>query len=115
MNTYTSIGGARAIRTTTRALRESCIISNRVPFVAASMSGAPMCYDAGRMSGPECAAYLDASAAGTIDYVVRSYATPIAWFDRERGWVMPATRYSVTTSKHQSIVRAALRGEQVTA
>lgn len=60
-------------------------------------------------------------------YVVRSYQTPIAWWlttpadlrdtdlvDRwldgaEAGhWVMPAIRYSLTTTEHQSLVRAAI-------
>lgn len=40
----------------------------------------------------------------SIDYVIRSYDTPIAWHDRELGWVMPACKYSRTTTRHQSIV-----------
>lgn len=53
-----------------------------------------------------------------IDYVVYSYATPIAWHvwnpgitgvsDPESYWVMPDTRYSVTTSRHQTKIRVAL-------
>jgi len=43
-----------------------------------------------------------------IDYVIYSYATPIAWHDKEAGWVVPDVRYSVTTSRHQGTVRAAL-------
>ena len=33
------------------------------------------------------------------DYVVWSYATPIAWHGR-RGWTVPDVRYSPTTSRH---------------
>ena len=43
-----------------------------------------------------------------ITYVILSYATPIAWHDSEVGWVVPAEVYSVTTSRHQGTVRAAL-------
>lgn len=46
------------------------------------------------------------------DYVVYSYSTPIAWHGK-RGWVMPDTRYSVTTSKSQGRIRFALHGEEV--
>jgi hypothetical protein len=40
-------------------------------------------------------------------YIVYSYATPIAWFGKI-GWVLPAIKYSQTTSRHQSIVRRAI-------
>jgi hypothetical protein len=43
-----------------------------------------------------------------VDYVVYSYATPIAWHDREAGWVAPDERYSTTSSRHQSRVAFAL-------
>jgi hypothetical protein len=45
-----------------------------------------------------------------VDYVIRSYATPIAWHDLEAGWIIPAEHYSVTTSKHQSLIRSAVSG-----
>lgn len=41
------------------------------------------------------------------DYVVYSYATPIAWH-AYGAWVVPATKYSMTTSHHQSRVNGAL-------
>lgn len=43
-------------------------------------------------------------------YVVFSYGTPIAWWS-SAGWVVPAELYSVTTLRHQNVVRGAL--EQV--
>lgn len=43
-----------------------------------------------------------------IAYTVYSHATPIAWYDDEEGWTMPLVRYSVTTSKVQNKIRAAL-------
>jgi len=45
---------------------------------------------------------------GVIDYVIYSYQTPIAWHDKESGWIVPDESYSVTTSRHQGTVRAAL-------
>lgn len=44
-------------------------------------------------------------------YVVMSYSTPIAWWGL-LGWVVPDVRYSVTTSKHQGVVRRALEREE---
>jgi hypothetical protein len=42
-------------------------------------------------------------------YVIYSFKTPIAWYDeRKSQWIVPAVRYSVTTSKHQNKVRTAL-------
>lgn len=44
-----------------------------------------------------------------MDYVVVSYATPIAWATPE-GWYVVGERFSVTTSRHQSQVRRGLAG-----
>lgn len=41
-------------------------------------------------------------------YVIYSYGTPIAWISAHGKWFVPEIRYSVTTSKHQSIVRGAV-------
>ena len=49
---------------------------------------------------------------GGIDrpvYVVRSYATVIAWQNYDGTWVVPDDQYSVTMSKHRDTVRRALR------
>ncbi|MFI5840562.1 hypothetical protein ACIA8K_12720 [Catenuloplanes sp. NPDC051500] len=42
-------------------------------------------------------------------YVVYSYETPIAWVTASRKRVIPDTKYSMTTSRHQGIVRRAWR------
>jgi hypothetical protein len=42
-------------------------------------------------------------------YVVYSYGTPIAWETRGGGWVLNRTKYSVTTSGHQSKIFDAIR------
>jgi len=44
-----------------------------------------------------------------IRYVVKSYATPIAWKLEDGSWVVPAEKYSITTSRHQSVVRRAVQ------
>lgn len=40
--------------------------------------------------------------------VVYSYVTPIAWRAANGTWRIPKERYSVTTSKHQGLVRRAI-------
>jgi hypothetical protein len=73
--------------------------------------------------GPKMPGYwaegrLHPSLRGSLaqaDYVVYSYGTPIAWHLRadyaaEAGhtWVVPAVKYSVTTSAHQNKIRTCL-------
>jgi hypothetical protein len=68
------------------------------------------------MPQPHRSEYYDRSEH--IDYTVLSYGTPIAWHDNERGWVMPDTKYSTTTSKAQGRIApgiAALNTEAVAA
>ena len=66
----------------------------------------------GRLTGMEKEELENYRKAGMIDYVVYSYATPIAYRIRENDnrfqWVVIGQRFSVTTSKHQGRVRAAL-------
>lgn len=45
----------------------------------------------------------DRAEAGAVSQVIYSYSTPIAWKDRDYGWIIPAVTYSATTSiKHQT-------------
>jgi hypothetical protein len=46
-------------------------------------------------------------ARDSCSYIVFSYRTPIAWLSNG-AWVVPTARYSVTTSQHQGLIRAAL-------
>lgn len=42
-------------------------------------------------------------------YVVYSYDTPIAWVDENGEVRIPDEKYSITTSRHQGIVRSYLK------
>lgn len=49
-------------------------------------------------------------ASGSVDYIVWSYWTPIAWHhqathDEPGRWFVPDVKYSVTTTQHQNVVR----------
>lgn len=95
------------IRTTTR---DACTIAralrNGEPFTTSgALSGEayPLIVGGGRLS------YDWASRIDRPVYVVRSYATAIAWQNYDGTWVVPDDKYSPTTSKHQSTVRRALR------
>lgn len=81
------------------------LIAERRPFKGNNLSGGEF-----RGMGQLHPAY-DAVAVSSAEYVVYSYATPIAWFIAG-SWVIPHERYSVTTSKHQNIVRNATRTTQ---
>lgn len=41
-------------------------------------------------------------------YVVFSYATPIGWWSLKHGWTISTDKHSVTTSKHQHVLRSAV-------
>lgn len=61
----------------------------------------------GRLSHKMHALYMEAVHNGEVTHTVMSYATPIAWRLAGGTWVIPEEKYSVTTSKHQGIVRVA--------
>jgi hypothetical protein len=81
------------------------VLTNRKPFHSASaMSGGDR-DGFGRLPYDERDRYCDDDP----EYVVFSYATPIAWYGPKNGWTIPDVKYSVTTTRHQSIVRMAVR------
>lgn len=65
----------------------------------------------GALQGATATAYVSTGrlpaewheSLGRADYVVTSYATPIAWHIPGEGWVRPEVRYSRTTSRHQGL------------
>lgn len=68
----------------------------------------------GRMPDAAYRLLVDASAhaaeLGEPLYVVHSYATPIAWGLEGDLLTVPDTRYSVTTSRHQSLTLGGVVG-----
>lgn len=56
-------------------------------------------WDSGQLSGPDNDRFRDDPLG--IEYVVYSYATPIAWWHRAYGWHIVSQKFSRTTSVHQ--------------
>jgi hypothetical protein len=87
---------------TTRA-KAPDFISSKMPFQASALSGVEGTTGPGLMSDDETREYRNSNPT----YTVRSYGTPIAWHG-DAGWQQSTTKYSSTTSRHQSIVKRAL-------
>lgn len=84
------------------------LIRDRIPFNGSNFQGVLMSLT------PECfepvmgmLPYTSLRDLEGAEYIVYSYATPIAWF-KNGGWQVPSYKYSVSTSRHQSIVRNAI-------
>jgi len=83
-------------------------IRNRQPFDAGNLRGTTYVLSYGVLPDNWRADLRERERH--ISYVVYSYATPIAWYDTERGeWTVPNVKYSITTSAHQANVDSALR------
>ena len=78
-------------------------IAGKRPFKANSMSGVEGSTDTGYMSPLESIHYKNANP----NYTVKSYGTPIAWHTESGGWHVSDSKYSSTTSRHQSLARRA--------
>ena len=90
-------------------------VAAHMPFRAGALSGEQF-YEGsstneGMMSGESYEQWRADCDAGHITYVVRSYYTPIAWCNIPGEWIVTTDKYSVTTSRHQGIVRRALAYE----
>jgi hypothetical protein len=86
--------------------RWSEALTDRKPFTSAgAMHGTDFPTSTGRLPADWTRTFH--ARRNFIDYAVMSYETPIAWHDTEAGWVVPAVTYSVTTTRHQAIVRSA--------
>lgn len=63
----------------------------------------------GRLEGIELFQFNRASDEGHIDFIVMSYNTPIAWYNKTlKRWHIVNDKFSVTTSKHQTVTRRAV-------
>lgn len=59
----------------------------------------------GRLDAQEFAKFKQEETS--VDYIVYSYDTPIAWHS-SNGWYVVEQKFSVTTSKHTNYVRRAI-------
>jgi len=87
-------------------------LRNRTPFkTSGALQGEPTygelwTYSRGELPGE----YWDKFITSGATYVVYSYLTPIAWENADGSWTVPDVKYSVTTSRHQSKIAAAVEG-----
>ena len=80
-------------------------IKERTPFITnGALSGSLASTGSGRMAPDLRERYY----ADKAIYTVLSYGTPIAWVRADGQWVVPADKYSLTTTRHQAQVRLAL-------
>jgi hypothetical protein len=94
-------------RLTTRGRETAEAIRDREPFTTSgALWAVPGDHGTGRLPEPWLAQYNAAWLARELDYVVYSYATPIAWHTAA-GWTFPDVKYSPTTSHHQGVLYAA--------
>lgn len=77
-------------------------IATRCRFSASNFFGTYECEGYGKLYG----GYWNEVDAAT--YIVYSYHTPIAWHI-DGYWTIPDEQYSPATSRHQSIVKEAMR------
>jgi len=90
-------------RLATRGRETAEAIANRETFKTSGAlkaeEGAVSAWDSGRLRGADLEQFYNSLA--DIEYVVYSYATPIAWWGPTCGWYRVEQKFSVTTTKHQ--------------
>ena len=81
------------------------LVARREPFTGSNLRGGPrgIFGSFGRLPHE----LRDQFYEDRPDYVVWSYATPIAWHGRH-GWTVPPVKYSPTTARHVSHVTRGL-------
>ena len=84
-------------------------IATRQQFTASALKGKFEQYrpQTGRLNVWESDKLTESRESSEGMYVVYSYDTPIAWFDSE-GWYVVSQKFSVTTSKHQNLIKRAI-------
>lgn len=85
-------------------------IETRQEFTASALSGVNVNLSGlngayGRLNAEEFARFKQDETR--IQYAVYSYGTPIAWHTEAQGWYIVEQKFSMTTSKHQNLVRKA--------
>ena len=86
-----------------RSANRDCgaLVARREPFIGSNLRGGPRGIFGSLGLLP--LHWRDTFYEDRPDYVVWSYATPIAWHGK-RGWIAPQVRYSPTTTRHVSHV-----------
>lgn len=84
------------------------LISAGQPFTGSNFWGVPNTFRyvySGRMPEPHAEEFDNATRLGMVDYIIYSYATPIAYrMTGTRTWIIPPVKYSPSTGKHQSML-----------
>lgn len=86
---------------TTRGIATATAIRDREPFTThgALAAGRLRHFGSGQLRGDDLDRWFDDYE--DLDYVVYSYATPIAWHTTSTGWYRVKAKFSMTTSHHQ--------------
>jgi len=86
-------------------------VDDFTPFKGNSISGTKVSENGyvsyGRLPEPFRKALLHGTLNGSVDFVIYSYATPIAWHACG-GWIAPPVEYSKTTTQHQNVIKTAI-------
>jgi len=85
-------------------------IATRQEFKASALSGKFEQYrpQTGRLNVWESDKLTESREGSEGMYVVYSYDTPIAWHTATLGWYVVSQKFSVTTSKHQNLIKRAI-------
>lgn len=120
------VGVQRPVRLRSRSdawHRFADVVDRRMPFTTStnSLRGTvrPESGNSGQLrSRHAAAANLWTADQRSIDYVIYSYQTPIAWHVTSEGvseWIYPNVKYSPTTSQHQAKIRNVLDADSTSA
>ena len=83
-------------------------IATQQEFKASALRGSGNYSGTGRLDEEQTAKL--AKDITSLNYIVYSYSTPIAWHTPE-GWYVVSQKFSTTTSKHTNYVRRAIASE----
>jgi hypothetical protein len=83
-------------------------IATREEFKASALTGSTYSQGCGRLNLQELDKFINELTSDKINFFVYSYGTPIAWHTDAEGWYVVSQKFSVTTSKHQNLVRRAI-------
>lgn len=87
----------------------TAVLSRRDDFQASNLYGRRKAPGYGRASGRLPEGEYDAMLR-MADYIIFSYATPIAWHSSRDGlWFVPDISYSMSTTRQQNKIRRAIR------